>query len=580
MPIERVEKRGKAEMEQDVLGDCFTASRSNWGWFRMAVATAGLMCSVFSAVSSVGLLILFALRTEGLVPVSMGRLAAKAVVFVCVSLVLFAWILRRGRCAVSQPPPPPPNSSNGSWGLQWLVLPLLLSAVLMFPRLEEHPWMAPDEAHHFVVARNLAEYGLYASGHPDGGNLRVFDGYDSVGAPVIGPVAGCLRTFGGGLAAGRAAIGVFYLVLCVGMFLFLRAGFGAAAAATSLVFVTLGFGSIYLGRTLYGEVPAIAFIVFGLLFWRKAISGPSVVFWSVLCGICFGFAVLSKSIMAMAVFPLAGAFLYDLLTFRRIGWKQVVVPGFAGSVVILCWWTIQGMYRHDVAGAAEGTLSVYQHNLMFGVGSVGTALRWILREPVYAAGLLAGMLCIAPSVFLIRYEPASVALYLTAVFYGFWWVFFTPGQIPRYLWTSYAIAGAYAGILALDLLRRSLKKGTQSVKRGICVIILLGLIVPCGMRMAKEGNSVYFTDEMRDDRSAAEYVRELPEQTRIISVYWPLQNTLNFLTGRFIEPADVIPEPLPPGTAVFADTRTQSDLIGGRAPSHRIGPYVIFYRKE
>ena len=38
-----------------------------------------------------------------------------------------------------------------------------------------------------------------------------------------------------------------------------------------------------------------------------------------------------------------------------------------------------------------------------------------------------------------------------AALFGFWWIFFTPGSIPRYMWYSGAIVAAFSGPMFVGL---------------------------------------------------------------------------------------------------------------------------------
>lgn len=113
----------------------------------------------------------------------------------------------------------------------------VLVCTLFLPRLDVYPWAAPDEVHHLTVAKNIAVHGAYASGHPDRG-LDYFDTYDSVGGPVLLPVAGAFTVFGAGLGVARGVMVLFFLTSAGGVCVLRGAGHGetwrAAAGDTAL----------------------------------------------------------------------------------------------------------------------------------------------------------------------------------------------------------------------------------------------------------------------------------------------------------------------------------------------------------
>lgn len=465
---------------------------------------------------------------------------------------------------------------DGGW--LGLAVSILLAAGLLFPNLSEYPWMAPDEAHHMVVARNLAEHGIYGSGRPDTG-FRPFDSYDSVGPPVIVPVAGALDVAGTRLAAGRAVMAGYYLVFCALLFFLMRGAFGGRAAVVAVVLATAGFGSVYMGRTLYGEAPALAYVVGGLLVWRAALRKPGMSGWSVLTGVAFGLAVLCKTIVVLSVFPLLGVWIYDRLTFKRILWHHAALPALGGVAVIGAWWMVQALSQHDVADAASGTVGVYGQYLMFGIRSVPHAVAMLAREPFTLVGLALALVWVAPLIFARRYDPPLMGLFLIGVFYVYWWVFFTPGTIPRYLWFSYAIAGAFAGVMVWEALTLVFARRSASLSQLALIGVSCLVLIPVGGRVSDEAKRVYLLDEMASDRAVADYVRALPDDAEISTTWWPLAGALNFLADRSVTIVERVPDSLGPGETVIVDADRQPQLVVDR-PQVKVSHYIVYTGEE
>lgn len=531
-----------------------------------------LVCSVFACVASLALLVL---DTKGPFPAS--KLFFRVVLFAVLAggTVLLLWSCSRRPFALA--PAGETKPPIRGWALA-LVLPLAFAATLVLPRLGAYPWAAPDEVHHLLVARNLAIEGVYASGHP-ATELRRFDTYDSVGLPVIGPVAASFRLSGVGTVHARVVMAGFFLALCLILYLLLSPLYGPVAAACGLAVMTAGWGSVYLARTLYGEVPAFVFLAVGLWLWRKALHTPKPTVSGVLCGVAFGLAVLTKTILVLCAFPLLGVLVYDRLTFRRICWPHVVLPGVAAACVVGAWWTVQTLGHHDVSGGAETTLAVYRHNLMFGIRSVPVALAAIPQGPLTALALFLGALSVFPRIFVRRYDPALAALFLIAAFFAFWWTFFTPARLPRYVWMSLATAGMFAGILMWNGLAGAGDAGPgkrDNLKRIVWLVIALVVALPGAIRVGSEYRRVYAWDEMGDDYAAAGYVRALPADVTVGTTWWPLAGTLLFLADRPVDTLEAAPDPVASKTVVFVDQRSQKDMIAGREPSLRLGRYAVF----
>jgi len=561
------------------LKDDLQDLRAPFGWLvKMLSLLMVLVCAAFTAIASAGLWVIFLKTGSGEGFPFMVKLFAKAVFFLATTIGA-AWCLTSaatlGPRTVCRHVP---YAAGQRRALLGLVLALALIGAAVAPNLNKFPWAAPDEAYHLVVARNLAEYGLYASGHPDKGFV-LFDPYDSVGAPVIIPVAAAFRLLGVTLGSARLVMVAYFLLFCVGMYSLAAGVFGSGPAILGVIVLTASFGSTYLARTLYGEVPAFAFLVIGLLSWRYALQRPGVNVAACLAGLAFGAAVLCKSILALSVFAFLGTVVYDVLTFRRIRWPNVALPALAASCAVVAWWTLQSLAHYDVAGAVASTLAMYKHNLMFGWRSAGRAVAWMLQDPLALVSMLCALAVAAPTVFYKRYDPPLVTLFLVAVFYAYWWMFFTPAQIPRYMWFTYATGGMGAGIMLWHAVRMLITANTSVLMRGACIAALLLVLIPATTRASREIREVYTSDEMQDDRELAFLVQDLPESTFVLTTYWPLERSLNFLAHRAVQVVGTVPKSTGGKAVVIVDQQTQAYLLAGETPAMRIGRYAVLNKE-
>jgi 4-amino-4-deoxy-L-arabinose transferase-like glycosyltransferase len=555
-----------------------------------AVAATLLACASFAATASFALIVLFRIQHENGQIASSTILAIKGAFFLVVSAALCAFLYRLTR--YSNQITVQPISERTTTRIEWFALlgTLLLISMEIFPNLDKYPWIAPDESHHLTVARNLAFYGVYGSGDPSVG-FRLFDPYDSVGAPALVPVAVALKIVGPEASpsrrifAARFVMAVFYLLLCATLFALFRPIFGAPQSLVGLLVMMASFGSSYLGRTLYGEAPALMFFCLGLIFWRKGFDASRFTFWPLLAGFFFGMAVLVKSILVLTFFPFLGALACEVASRQKIRIAHFIAPGFCALLVIAGWWVCQTMFQHNVSGEAEGTLSMYRHNLMFGWRSAGKAIGWIMNEPLAAIGLVCGALIAIPKILGERRDPPLIVLAMTAVFFLFWWIFFTPGQIPRYAWFTYAIAAMFAGTTAANGIIRALpfdKKKESSRKfariaKGAAGLAVAALVIaPASERLSREYTEICAIDEMRDDRDLAACVKASPPDVRLSTIYWPVARTLNFLTDRHIENVDAIPADIRDGDSFIADLLARPNLLDSLKPSARCGRYAIF----
>ncbi len=422
---------------------------------------------------------------------------------------------------------PPPH-----WPL--VVLPCLLAAAIAFPRLGATPHVEPDEWHHLDVARNLAVHGLYASGNPEEGFV-LFDDYDSVGPPVILPVAAAMRLAGPRLESARFVMAMFFVALAGVTFAFCAPVFGGWAAVCSSSLLIGAWGSAYLGRTLYGEVPAFMFLLLALIAGRTALQAKRSWIWGTVAGVCFGLAILSKYYLLMAVWPFFGALVWDRLTARRIRWQHVAASAIGVIAMVGTWSLIQTYADRNVSGAAGGQLSMYQHNLLFGLEGLQGTAGYLLAQPASTIALVAAM---AFGLWLVQRhaaDPTIAALWFFAGFQWYWWLFFNTGNLPRYSWYGWAAAAVFAGPLVALMIQvvtkqTSIERLTQPLAFACCAVTLL----PAVILTAKEAQRAWQSDEMQPTRDLASYIASRPDDDRVATVFWPLERSIHFLSGRTI----------------------------------------------
>jgi 4-amino-4-deoxy-L-arabinose transferase-like glycosyltransferase len=461
------------------------------------------------------------------------RLAVKAALFAILALVSAAglrWIARRG----SRPSDPKASPEfPKKFSPLWTLAPLPLALILLVPNLEAYPWAAPDELHHLVVARNLVEHGEYASGNPDIGFLR-FDIYDSVGPSVILPVATAFKAADTCLRSARIVTAAFGFALCGLSYFFLAPVFGSVAGVASVFLLLMSFGTVYLSRSLYGEVPALTFILAGLLCWRHSIQAEHPTRMALVSGVFFGLAALAKTFILLTLFAILGAWLYDRLTHRRLKWPHIVGPGAGLLATLAAWSAVQFLFRDDTSSTGS-TLLYYRHYLMFGLQSADAGLAWIIDQPLTAAAIIGAVLYCARFLLGSRYDPPSIVLLLMAVLFAFWWIFFTPGSIPRYMWYTAAIGGLFAGPLLVRAIHCIADSQVRVRIRAAAGIAIVAILLGACIRATEQFQRVYFHDETADDLALAEYLKGVPESASVATTYWPVERSADFFANRHIE---------------------------------------------
>lgn len=504
--------------------------RSGWNVALFGTLLVALVCSMFATLGTGATaiwMLLGAFEEEGSY---LFRLLVKCSFFGALSFGI-VYLLRHLSHDANASSLSPTREDEPAWLLPVILVCVALPTLLLvLPNLTTYPWTAPDELHHLIVAKNLAEQNAYASGHPDG-EFRYFDNYDSIGAPVIAPIAVAFKAFGVRLEAARLVIAVSYIVLSGLAFFLIRPHVGSLGAGVSVLVLLTSFGSVYLARSLYGEVPAFALFLAGLLAWRHSIDrNPT---FAILAGVCFGLAALSKSILLITVCAFAVVWIFDQLGARKIRVSNVLMTAAGVGIVFLAWSSYKWLYR-DVAYQAPSMIVYYRHYLVFGTDSLLRGAQWFLERPgttflaIVTLGS-AGRLLLRKSL-----DPALMVLALTGVLFTFWWLFHTPGTIPRYLWFSFASVAIFSGSL-LEVFRNGLAAiPSKGLRYAVAAVTLSVLTAPCLWRASEQLGLVYGADEMSSDRAAMQYLDDLPADATVATTFWPLERSAIFFSDRAI----------------------------------------------
>jgi hypothetical protein len=199
---------------------------------------------------------------------------------------------------------------------------------------------------------------------------------------------------------------------------------------------------------------------------------------------------------------------------------------------VLGTWSLVLSYFQYLVTEDLSTLIYYRHYLMFGLPSSMNAVNWFAGQPIYSLSLLSILLLTIPLLFGRTPNPALRVLLLTGILYLFWWIFYTPATIFRYMWYTCAILAIFSGPLIMNAYRTMRSSGNSMGKRLCCMVAILLILIPGGERLITQLDLIYVQDQAGDDRDLAEYVNRLPEETEIATAFWPLRKSLDFMTNR------------------------------------------------
>jgi hypothetical protein len=220
--------------------------------------------------------------------------------------------------------PARPLAEGAKWRTKLLTLlaSLLLVTSLLY-KLDEAPALWWDEGWTLMLARNWVEQGFFG---------QIMDGQrlppGLAASPIVAaPVVLSFRLFGVGAWQGRLPFVLFTLANLALMFYIARRLYPRPVAWGMLfvmMIMPIGAGldlhPIVIGRQVLGEMPAIFFILLGMVLFERALKKP--VWWGIPACVSWGLALNTKA--QVMPFWLASTSLVLLLTLIN-GWRRLAV---------------------------------------------------------------------------------------------------------------------------------------------------------------------------------------------------------------------------------------------------------------
>ncbi len=209
---------------------------------------------------------------------------------------------------------------------------LILAAIAVLfialtPNLTRFPVTWFDEGSHLHVPKTLVTYGVYADYSSEG--FRYYGPTIGVGPTVMLPIAAVFSVFGIGLLQARLVM-VLYLAISIVLFYVLARRLGStrfALVATALLLTSQSVSLIEYGRQVLGEVPALVFMLLGLLAWQPAFTEikPSLRGWLqlIFVGIMFGLTTITKNQFLLVLAPSLGLSWLVCAVFLRLSQQTV-----------------------------------------------------------------------------------------------------------------------------------------------------------------------------------------------------------------------------------------------------------------
>ena len=303
--------------------------------------------------------------------------------------------------------------------ISWLrivatVLALVVIALALTVNLTRFPVTWFDEGSHLHVPKTLILRGVYADYSSEG--FRYYGPTVGVGPTVMVPLAVVFGMFGSGLLQARLVM-VAFLAVSIYVFYKLARQMGDpqgsrrfAWVATALLLTSESVSIIEYGRQVLGEVPALCFLLVGLLLWQRLFGGslqPAAhvknnvllriaprSLW--VASLMFGLAAITKQQFFLVLMPtFVVAWFTNLIIFRAQPHRLFLVPAVVTFITYLVWqiWVVLylgpsnaqenlDLLREATAGAA----------LVFSSSALLRAGKDLLSERTYAHLILPALL--------------------------------------------------------------------------------------------------------------------------------------------------------------------------------------------
>jgi 4-amino-4-deoxy-L-arabinose transferase-like glycosyltransferase len=432
----------------------------------------------------------------------------------------------------------------------WFGLLLAATGFLAGFRLGSYPRMGFDEGYYLQLAKNLVLHGEYALVSPPQ-ELDWFGLGNS--SPTLGlPIALGFRLLGIGVTQARLVSALYLVGAVVAVYLLMRHLYGwSAAALSAALFIVAGpttvslfsggtliseFSTIWMGRKILGEVPALFFVLLGVWAWFRSWESESKR-WAVGAGLLFGLAFVTKEQFLPMVVPVFGlVWLADRLYYRRLNFRHLAVPLALSAIPVGIWYgyklTVLGPEAFDRHLATLGQVS-RASTWLLAPGSWSAHLSFLYNNAFPLVGLPGILYVLALSARRDLDGLKSLFLPALAAWFLVWFTFLSIGW-PRYAYPGLALSSVLAAKPLRDLIAglplnpgrlwAGLRRG-ERVRSAVAAIVAVLII---GYPLQDLGRQVLF-DTDRVPQQFAAYVEAHTEQDALIENFeWEL----DFLSAR------------------------------------------------
>jgi 4-amino-4-deoxy-L-arabinose transferase-like glycosyltransferase len=411
------------------------------------------------------------------------------------------------------------------------VVPLLLLIPLIgylsFVNLDRYPVTSGwDEGMYVEFASNVARYGEYATREGQEFNRLMPPG--GTGPTLILPVAAGLSIGGYTLLSARLVMALFLLVTIAAVYVIARSVGGWLAGIVAIpIFLAAGMASydtIWVGRQVLAEVPALTMVLLGLLAWFRSWNGSRT--FLVLSSVTFGLAVITKNQLlwlAIPAFVLLG--LADRFYYWKLRWWHTLAP-IAGMLTGYLLW---GGLQHLIVGSHDWPAYVHSQTALADAQFFHTGPhRWIENARFVRSSGMSLVLMIAVSLIVSVIQSRERSLnglkrLTLPVFTSLAMMVFvlTSPTWARYLYLPLALAGIVIAPVLADAAVWLSRRMHQERAAALLIAVLLVSVIS-GRHIAGDLHRVRTVNDQSAHDFAAMIDQQIPASASIYSWEWEI----------------------------------------------------------
>jgi hypothetical protein len=426
-----------------------------------------------------------------------------------------------------------------------------------------------DGAMNLNVAKSLADGKGYGSYYNE---FKLFPKEVQTNLPFILPAAIAYAIGGVGIFTSQAANLIYLMFFSWCLYAVLRKLEDIPIAILTVFLVLQVPGIQEFGMSGYGEIPALSFLMLGLLMLNLSLEkSPALyAFWG---GIVLGFSYLTKTVALLWIAPTMA--LFALLALMRkknrisvlslgagfivpvLGWELYRLLSLGDIRAYAVWWFDQLVEIFSQSGVhgnlkdTPGLLSKGLTHIRILAGETGTPLiflpaMWIAPLPFIIMDLIESWRKGKDSRFFLFGALSGIAL-----LYAIWWIFITPTEQA---WLRRILNGLVlqeiVAVLIISISMRtawkifaqrneSIKPAADSKRYSVLLIAAIFLIGMTPVFFFIRGQVVFHSppssETYAEELEVFKIVRALPEQARIFGFGWWQAPVVALISGRNID---------------------------------------------